>query len=100
MAFVQLIEFGTDDIEKMRAVNEHWRESTEGKRTASRQLVARDRDHPGRFCSMIFFDSYEAAMRNSELPETQEAAEQYQALADSPPTFHNLEILDERTLER
>lgn len=99
MAFVQLIEFGTDDIEKMREVNDQWQSTTEGKRTARRQLVARDRDHPGRFCSMVFFDSYEEAMENSGLPETQAAAEKYQELADGPPTFHNLDILEERTLE-
>jgi hypothetical protein len=36
-------------------------------------------------------------MQNSALPETQAAAEQYRMLADSPPVFHDLDVLDDRT---
>ena len=35
-------------------------------------------------------------MQNSSLPETQAAAEQYLALADGPPVFHDLDALEDR----
>jgi hypothetical protein len=97
MAFVQIIEFSTSDIDGMRAVDQEWEQATEGKRTARRMMVAADRDHPGRYCTLVFFDSYESAMQNSGLPETKAAAERYMDLADGPPVFHNLDILEERS---
>lgn len=94
MAFVQIIEFRTADIETARQVNEEWMAATEGRRTLRRELVARDHADPDRYFAMEFFDSYESAMENSELPETQAAAEKYMKLADGPPVFYNLDILD------
>jgi hypothetical protein len=44
----------------------------------------------------VFFDSYESAMENSKLPETQAAAEKYMALADGPPVFYDLDVLEDR----
>ena len=38
---------------------------------------AADRSQPGRYFAIVFFDSYESAMENSSLPETQAAAEKY-----------------------
>ena len=55
-----------------------------------------DRDNPGRYSIIVFFDSYEDAMKNSALPETDALAEKTAALADGPPTFVNLDIIEER----
>jgi len=44
----------------------------------------------------VFFDSYESAMVNSSLPETQAVAEQYAKLTDSPPVFYDLDVVDDR----
>jgi len=65
MAFVQIIEFRTSDIEGARQIDEEWRRATEGKRTVRRQLLARDHSDPGRYFAVVFFDSYESAMTNS-----------------------------------
>ncbi len=92
MAFVQIIEFNTHDIEGMSQIDQDWQRATEGKRTARRQMLTEDRDHPGRYFSIVFFDSYEAAMQNSGLPETKAAADRYMALSDGPATFYNLEV--------
>jgi hypothetical protein len=97
MAFMQIIEFRTSDIDAVRKIDEEWRRSTEGKRTARRELVARDRDNPDRYFALVFFDSYESAMQNSDLPETKFAAEQYMKATSGPPTFYNLDVLEERT---
>jgi quinol monooxygenase YgiN len=96
MAFVQVIEFNTADIDAIRQVDEEWRRATEGKRTVRREILARDRNRPGRFLAIVFFDSPEAAAENSNLPETQAAAERYMTLADGPPVFSDLDILEDR----
>src|SRR6266567_9463579 len=43
MAFVQVIEFNTADIDAIRQIDEEWRRATEGKRTVRREILARDR---------------------------------------------------------
>jgi hypothetical protein len=94
--FMQIIEFRTSDIEGVRRTDEEWLLATEGKRTLRRQLLARDRSDPSRYFAVVFFDSYESAMENNSLPETAAAAEQYMKLSDGPPTFYDLDVIDER----
>jgi hypothetical protein len=96
MAFVQIIEFRTSDVDAVRKIDEEWRRGTEGKRTARRELLARDRSDPERYFAMVFFDSYESAMENSGLPETKLAADQYMKAADGPPAFYDLDIVEDR----
>ncbi len=96
MAFMQIIEFRTSDMEPARQVDDDWWRATEGKRTVRREVLARDRSDPGRYFAVVFFDSYEAAMENSRLPETQAAAEQYAKMSDSPPVFYDLDIVEDR----
>jgi quinol monooxygenase YgiN len=96
MAFVQIIEFKSSDIEGIRKAGEDWERKTEGKRTARRQLLARDRTDPGRYFMIVFFDSYESAMANSELPETQASSQVFADLADGPPVFRDLDIIEDR----
>jgi hypothetical protein len=69
MAFVQIIECRTGEFDKIQQLEEEWRAATEGKRTLRRSIVARDRADPNRHLILAFFDSYEAAMENSNLPE-------------------------------
>jgi hypothetical protein len=96
MAFMQIIEFRTSDVERARQVDEDWWRATAGKRTVRREVLARDRSDPGRYFAVVFFDSYESAMENSGLPETQAAAEQYAKLSDSPPVFYDLDVVEDR----
>jgi hypothetical protein len=97
MAFVQVIEFKANDIDALRMAGEEWERATEGKRTARRRLIGRDRANPDKYYMMVFFDSYESAMANSELPETQASAKVFASLADSPPIFRDLDIVDDRS---
>ena len=96
MAFVQLIEFETSRIEEMRDIGDQWEAAAGGERRATRRIMCEDRDHPGRYCNIVFFDSYEEAMENSNLPVTQEFSAKMMALGDGPPTFHNLDVIDDR----
>ena len=60
-------------------------------------MLCEDRDPSGRYFQVVFFDSYDSAMKNSELPVTQEFAGRLSALADAPATFHNLNVLEDQT---
>jgi hypothetical protein len=48
---------------------------------------------------MVEFPSYEAAMENSRLPETNRIAEQMQKLSDGEPTFRNLDVVETHELK-
>jgi hypothetical protein len=94
--FIQMIEFSTDRIDEGQKYVDEYRSKTEGKRTARRGILAKDRDNPNKYVNIVFFDSYDSAMKNSEMPETQELAGKLMGLSTGDPTFHNLEVLDDR----
>ena len=97
MAFVQIIEFRTAKIEAMRKIADQWEEVTAGKRTAGRRILCQDRNNADRYFNIVFFDSYESAMENSNLPETQAAAAKYMELSDGQPVFYDLDVIEDRT---
>ena len=92
MSFIQIIEFTTSRAGELDAVLDEWLERTQGKRTATRGVQARDRDRADTYVQIIEFPSYEEAMANSELPETAEVATRLAELCDGPPTFRNLDV--------
>jgi hypothetical protein len=96
MGFIQIIAFETSQIDAMRKIDAEWDERAGSETTARRGVLCEDRDNPGHYMQVVFFDSYESAMKNSELPITQEFAEKMGALADGAPTFYNLEVLEDR----
>jgi hypothetical protein len=93
VSFVQIIEFNTSRSEELDSLFDEWLERTEGKRTATRGVQARDR--PNTYVQIIEFPSYEEAMANSELPKTAEVAARLAELCDGPPTFRNLDVTRE-----
>jgi hypothetical protein len=98
MPFVQIIEITTSRPAEVQALTEEWIAKTEGKRSASRSLLTKDRDRPGTYVQVVEFPSYEEAMRNSGLPETGEFAERISRLCDGPLTFRNLDLIREDRL--
>ncbi len=97
MAFVQIMEVTTPDISALQQISTEWEAATEGKRTARRQIVTQDRKNPYRYLVLVFFDSYESAMQNSNLPETQAFAERLQRAAGGA-TFHDLDVISDSAL--
>ena len=95
MAFVQIIEFRTSNIDEMEKVGDEWEAAAGSDRTARRRLLCRDRDSADRYFNIVFFDSYDDAMRNSDLPVTKEFSQKMMALADGGPTFYNLDVVDD-----
>jgi hypothetical protein len=97
MGFVQITEFRTAKIEEMRELADEWEAASAPSRTARRRVSCEDRDNPGHYVNIAFFDSYESAIQNSGLPATQEFAKKLMALVDGPMKFYNLDVLDDRT---
>jgi quinol monooxygenase YgiN len=95
--FVQIIQYKTSKFDEMQKAADKFREQTQGRRTVARVMVCRDRDNAGQFMTIAEFPSYEAAMKNNELPETAALAQEMQKLADGPPSFYNLDV--ERVME-
>ncbi|HVU92388.1 MAG TPA: hypothetical protein VHC23_09160 [Jatrophihabitans sp.] len=97
MEFIQIIEMRTPDVEPLLALDEEWIAATEGKRTARRSIVTQDRNDPDRHLVIVFFDSYEEAMANSRLPETQEFAAKAKTLTEAAPSFIDLDVIADRS---
>jgi hypothetical protein len=84
-------------MDEMDKVEAEWRAATEGRRTVVRDMKTRDRDKPNAYVLIVEFDSYEDAMKNNDMPETEKVAEGMAKLADGPVIFRNLEVLEENT---
>ena len=96
MAFIQIIELRSKNYDELQAIGDEFFAVTDGKRTLQRSVVARDRNDPDRYFILAFFDSYESAMENSNLPETAAFAEKQMPLLDGPPSFFDLDVIQER----
>jgi hypothetical protein len=97
MAFLQIMEITTPDYAPVQAIVDEWAKATEGRRTARRTVVARDRSKSDSYFIIVAFDSYEAAMKNSELPETQALAQKMGALVSGSIVFHDADVIDDQT---
>ena len=95
MAFIQIIDFRTSKFEEGKKLVEEYRAKTQGKRTATGGILCKDRDQADRYLNLVFFDSYESAMENSNMPETGELAQKLAALTDGTPNFVNLDVIEE-----
>jgi hypothetical protein len=98
MTFVQIIEFETTHADEMDQLMEEWLAATDGKRTAVHGMMAKDRDNPSHLVNIVEFPSYAEAMRNSELPETQQISGRMQQLCSSAPRFMNLEVVRDQKM--
>ncbi|WAZ20979.1 hypothetical protein STRCI_002132 [Streptomyces cinnabarinus] len=100
MKFVQIIDFETDRFEEMEELLQEARQRNADREGGpTHRILLKDRDTPGRYLSLIEFDSYEEAMRNSEDPETTKMAEQLGALCSRAPRFTNCDLLDSSDLK-
>ena len=97
MAFVQIIEFRTSKFDEMAKLGDEWQAAIGPDRKARRRLLCKDRDNTGRYFNVVLFDSYEQAMENSKHPVTEEFSKKMMALDDGPPTFYNLDVVDDQS---
>jgi hypothetical protein len=96
VAFVQIIDFRTSKFDELKQVGDEWEAAAGSESKARRRVMCQDRDNPGRYVNIVFFDSYEEAMENSNLPVTQEFSQKMMALAEGSPSFYNLDVVEER----
>ncbi|MFD5861842.1 ester cyclase [Streptomyces chartreusis] len=98
MTFVQLIDCRTSRFDEMNRLMDRWVEQTKGKRTATHDVIGKDRSDSGHFVEIVEFASYEDAMRNSNLPETDRIFQEMVALCDETPTFTDLDVVRDEQL--
>jgi quinol monooxygenase YgiN len=91
MTFIQLIDFESDRETELEALIDSWRGQTEGQRFTANSITSRDRDRPDHYVVIVEFDSFEQAMKNSNLPETQQFAAKMAELCKGAPRFTNLD---------
>lgn len=95
--FVQIMEYKTSRIDEVDALVDKMVEERGNALLTTRAVMAADRDRPGYYVSIVEFDSYEEAMKNSNDPATSAFAEKMAELLDGPPKFYNFDIL--RTMD-
>lgn len=95
MGFVQIIDYVSTRYDEIETLSDKYRANRTGTsaQPPSRVTVTRDRDRANHFLVIAEFESYEAAMANSDDPATREFAEQMMGLCDGPPTFYNLDLV-------
>jgi steroid delta-isomerase-like uncharacterized protein len=98
MTFVQLIECRTSRFDEMNRLLDTWVERTRGRRTATHAVVGKDRADGAHIVELVEFPSYEEAMRNSSLPETDEILRGMASLCDETPTFTDLDVVRDEQL--
>jgi steroid delta-isomerase-like uncharacterized protein len=98
MTFVQLIDCRTSRFDEMNRLMDRWVEQTQGKRTATHTVVGKDLSDASHFVEIVEFPSYEEAMRNSNLPETERVFRELVALCDGMPTFTDLDVVRDEQL--
>ncbi|MER7622469.1 ester cyclase [Streptomyces sp. NPDC126503] len=98
MTFVQIIDCKTSRVEDLNRLMDHWVERTRGKRTATHSIVGTDRSDASHVVEIVEFPSYEVAMRNSQLPETDRIFREMVALCDEMPTFTDLDVVRDEAL--
>ena len=98
MTFVQLIDCRTSRFDEMDRLMDTWVEQTKGKRTATHAVVGKDRSDASHFIEIVEFPSYEEAMRNSNLPETDRIFREMVALCEEMPTFTDLDVVRDEQL--
>jgi hypothetical protein len=96
VSFVQIIDMRTKNVDEIQNLEREWENATEGKRTLRRSIIGRDRNDPDHYLVPAFFDSYESAMKNSNLPATTEFGQKQSALLDAPMQFTDLDVIDDR----
>lgn len=95
MAFIQIVDVKASNMDELNKFWDGW-EPPAGS-TVRRAIRCQDRDDPNRFVSIIFFDDYESAMVNSNLPETQAMAAKMGELIDGSREFVNLDVVQDMT---
>nr|WTB33061.1 ester cyclase [Streptomyces sp. NBC_00830] len=100
MRFVQVIDCKTERFDDMDRLMDEWVEQTKGSRTATHSLIGKDRSDGSHYVEIVEFPSYEDAVANSKLPETDRIFQEMVALCDGTPTFTDLDVVRDEQLNQ
>ncbi|MCF6523680.1 ester cyclase [Streptomyces sp. JJ36] len=98
MTFIQVIDCKTRKLDELNGLMDEWVAATQGKRTATHSIVGRDRSDSTHVVEIVEFPSYEEAMQNSQLPETDRIFHELVAACDEMPTFTDLDVVRDEQL--
>lgn len=98
MKFVQIVDYKTAQYDSVDKLMDKWVEQTKGKRTATHTVTGKDRSDGSHYVEIVEFPSYEEAMKNSHLPETDRIFQDMVALCDGMPSFTDLDVVREEQL--
>ena len=91
-SFLQLFEFTTARLADFEATEDQWVEAIGDERTARWAITTEDRSRPGTYLQIVAFPDHDAAVANSGHPATGVFADRLGKLADTPPTFRDLDV--------
>ena len=94
MAFIQAIDFSTEQKDAVVELMGRWSADAIGNGTAKRATMAEDRSTPDHFVISVWFESADAAAENSERSETGAFAEQFASLCSDGPTFREFDVVE------
>ncbi|MDK1472983.1 ester cyclase [Streptomyces sp. 549] len=100
MSFVQVIDCRTNHVDELNRVMDSWAEATKGKRTATHAMMGQDRSDASHIVEIVEFPSYEEAMKNSQLPETDRIFREMVALCETEPSFTDLDVIRDEQLNK
>ncbi|WP_182376053.1 hypothetical protein [Nocardioides sp. WS12] len=93
MSFIQIEDLHTDHIAEISDLGDQWRRDTAGRRTLLGDRVYVDRNDPTHYVAINEFASYESAMVNSALPETDAIAARFAALVTGDVAYLDLDLV-------
>jgi hypothetical protein len=94
MAFIQSMEFATEQRDEILELMGRWSADAIGVGTAQLGTMAEDRSAPGHFVMTVSFESPEAAAENSARPETGAFAQQFASLCSDGPAFREFDVVE------
>ncbi|MEV8568490.1 ester cyclase [Streptomyces sp. NPDC051322] len=100
MKFVQVVDCKTERFDDMDRLMDQWVEQTKGRRTATHSLIGKDRSDGAHYVEIVEFPSYEEAVANSKLPETDRIFQEMVELCDGTPTFTDLDVVRDEQLNQ
>lgn len=100
MTFVQIIDYKTSRQDDLDQLLDRYVSQSQGRRTVTHSIVGQDRDDAHHYMDVVEFPSYEEAMRNSRLPETDTMFQEMMALCEGMPTFTNLDVVRDENLNK
>ncbi len=90
MAFTQIMEIQTDDIESLQKHVSEWHDDQHGVAPGyERTRILADGDRARTYLIEVEFGTEEEAKRNNEHPETNEWAPKTRALLGAEPSYRN-----------